>query len=48
MSSLNFESDVYIEDYDKRKQDCRRRGGGGLNLGTNERDGHSESKWLGT
>ena len=24
MSSLNFESDVYIEDYDKRRQDCRR------------------------
>lgn len=24
MSSLNFESDVYIEDYDKRRQDYRR------------------------
>lgn len=26
MSSLNFESDVYIEDYDKRRQDCSRGG----------------------
>ena len=26
-SSLNFESDVYIEDYDKRRQDCSRGGG---------------------
>jgi len=42
MSSLNFESDVYIEDYDTRRQDCK--GGGGLNLRTNERDGHSKSK----
>lgn len=46
VSSLNFESDVYIEDYDKRRKDCRR--GGGLNLRTDEKDGHSESKWLGT